>query len=186
MNDMPINLMNATLEELENLSFEALLGRDISEYNISSNLPDGTYILFVEKRDGKAKAADLEKGKKANKTLELHLRVHTCLQCSDADVDKAALANRVHIERFNVTEEYGIANLIRMVLGAVGVSWRDKKAIAEVGQSVLGILDQLIAGKVLFGAQIKTTEGKNGGEFTNLVYKEPSFISMDKAGDYLG
>ncbi len=185
MNAMPLDLMNATLEELENLSFEALLGKDIADYNLSSSLPDGTFLVYIEKREGKAKAADVEKGKKASKTLELYLRVHTCLQCSDAETDKASLANRVHIERYNVTEEFGVANLIRLVLGAVGVAFKDKRAIAEVGQSVLALLDQLISGKVLFGVQVKTVE-KNGYENTNVVHKEPAFIPMDKAMEYLG
>ena len=185
MTDMLLDLMNATLEDLDNLSFDAILGRDISEYNLNSNMPDGTYIVFIEKRDGKSRAADIEKGKKAAKNLELYFRVHTCLQCADPEIDKAGLTNRIHIERYNTLNEFNVANLIKMILGAVGVSFKDKRAIAEVGQSVISLLDQLIAGKVLFGVQIKTTE-RNGYENTGIVHKEQAFIPVDKATDYLG
>lgn len=185
MTAIPFDLMHATLEDLDNLSFDVLLGRDISEYNLNSNLPDGTYIVFIEKREGKSRAADIEKDKKAAKNLELYFRVHTCLQCADPEIDKAGLANRVHIERYNTLNEIQVANLIKMILGAVGVSFKDKQAIAEVGQSVLSLLDQLIAGKVLFGVQIKTTE-RNGYENTGIVHKETSFIPVDKATEYFG
>lgn len=180
-----IDLQTATLEDLDNLSFDEILGRDLSDYNLSSNLPDGTYLMFIEKRDGKSHAADPTKNKAARKDLSLTFRVHTCLQCADPEIDAASLANRVHIERYNVLQDFGIANLIKLILGVVGVSFRDKEAQKQVGGAPIALIDQLIAGKVIFGVQVKTVE-RGGYENCNIQTKEQAFISMDKAVEYVG
>ena len=179
-----IDLTNATLADLENLDFNAILGKDISEYNLSSNLPDGTYLLHIEKLDRKDTAADTEKEKKARISANLQLKVHRAIQVNDADIDLATLEGRTHFESYNVLSDFGVQGIIKLVLGVVGVSFKDKEAIKQVGSSVFALLNQLISEKVIFGAQVKTVE-RGGYENCNIVLKEKSFIAMDAAAELL-
>lgn len=179
-----IDLNNATLADLENLDFNAILGKDLSEYNLSSNLPDGTYLFHIEKMDVKDFGADTEKEKKARKNLNFQLKVHLAVQVSDADTDKETLVGRTHFESYNVLSDFGLQSLIKLILGIVGVSFKDKAAIKQVGQSAGGLLAELISQKVVFGAQVKTVE-RGGYENCNLILKEKSFIDMTAAQQLL-
>lgn len=184
LNFADIDLNNATLAELENLDFNAILGKDISEYNLSSNLPDGTYLFHIEKLDRKDFAADTDKEKKARINANLQLKVHRAVQVNDADIDLASLEGRTHFESYNVLSDFGVQSIIKLVLGIVGVSFKDKEAIKQVGSSVFALLNQLIAQKVVFGAQVKTVE-RGGYENCNVVLKEKNFIDMAAAAEML-
>lgn len=164
--------------DLSNLSMEEILGIDIADVNMSQNLPDGVYAFIIESFEKTQRAADPSQDKKGSVGVRIKFHVMKCLATDDPAIDKEALAGRKHLENYNMANEYGPRNLAQLILGAVGVSWRDKKAIAEVANSLGALLEELKAGKVLFGVQIKTRES-NGYENTGIVYKEKSFINMN-------
>ena len=167
-----------TEADLSSLSMEEILGIDIADVNMSQNLPDGVYALIIEDFEKVIRAADPSKDKKGSVSVRLKLHVMRCLATDDPAIDKEALAGRKHLENYNMSNDYGPRNLAQLVLSIVGVSWRDKKAIAEVANTLGALLEELKAGKVVFGAQIKTVE-RNGYENCALVYKEKSFINMN-------
>lgn len=187
MNDMNIealDLETATLADLDNLDLATLLGDDISEYNLSSNMPDSTVLVRIEKFETTKREAKPDEHKKAQVQLQVNFRVVKGLTCADADTSPETLENRVHVERFNLLHEMGRASLIKIMLGAVGVSFTDKAAIQEVGRNPASLLEELKAQSVVFGVQIKTKE-RNGYENTNIVTSQKAFISMEDAQQYL-
>ena len=173
-----------TEDQLAGLSMEEILGVNIADVNMSQSLPDGVYVMFIEDYEKTVRAADPSKDKKGSVGVAVKLAVLRCLATDDVSIDKESLAGRKHIERYNFASDYGPRNIAQLILGAVGVSWRDKKAIGEVAQSLGALLEQLKQGKVAFGVQIKTVE-RNGYENTGIVYKEKSFINMTTVAEMI-
>lgn len=179
MNDMLLNTDSLSLEELDNLSITDLLGEDMSQISLSSNLPDGTYAFVIEKYETKSFPAKPEDNKKARRTLNVTLNVVAVLALTDTTEDTEKLVGRKHFESYDLLSDFGRASFIKLLLGIVGVSFTDKKAIAEVGQAPAALLEELKASKVAFGGQVKTVE-RNGFENCNLVLKPKAFIDMNQ------
>ena len=175
-----IDLDTATMDELENLSLADLLGQDISDVNLSSSLPDGTFIGLIESYELTKRAAKPEENKKASVTLAVKIKVAKTYHLTDPNLDPTDYEGRVHFERFGLLSDFGKANLVKLLLGAVGVSFTDKKAIADVAKSTLTLLEELKAHNVYFGFTVKTTE-RNGFENCNIVMKTDKFIPMEQA-----
>lgn len=179
-----IDTKTASMDQLDALSIDDLLGNNIGEYSLSSNLGDGLYMFYIEKFEVNKLAADIEKDKKASISVNLTLNVVLAHTLADPNEDKDALVGRKHFERFNVLSDFGSAGLIKLLLGIVGVSYKDKKAIAELNQSPIALLNELVQHKVAFGATVKTVE-KNGYENCNIVLKEKNFVDMNRAVEFI-
>jgi hypothetical protein len=179
-----INALNAfdwstvTEADLSSLTMDEILGIDIADVNLSQNLPDGVYALIIEDFEKVVRAADPSQDKKGSVSVRVKLHVLRCLATDDPSLDKEALAGRKHMESFNMSNAYGPRNITQLILGVVGTSWRNKTSIAEVTGTLGSLLEELKAGKVAFGVQIKTVE-RNGYENCSIVYKEKSFINMN-------
>lgn len=186
MNDLhtPINLETASLEDLENLSLEDLLGQDMADINLSSKLPDGTFLGYIEDYKKKMFAAKPEQGKKASIALDVMIKVHSAQHLADPNADPAAVVNRTHFQSFFITGEMGQAQLVKLLLGVVGVKFSDKAAIKQVGQSPIALLEDLKANRVYFGFTIKNSE-RGGYENCDIVFKEDKFISMEAAAEMM-
>ena len=184
MSDMNIDFTTATMEQLDQLSIDQLLGVNIADIDMSSNLPDGVYAFTIVKKELKKRAAKPEENKKAGLDVQLSLKVVKCLQSSEADVDVTTLTGRIHFQGFPWHMDMGKQNMAKFVLGVLGISFKDKAAIAEIGQDLSGLLDQLIEGKVAFGATVQNKES-NGFDRCDLVFKEPKFISAEKIVEFL-
>lgn len=184
LENLNIDLETATLADLDTLDMSTLLGGDLGDYNLSSNMPDCTVLVRIEKFELTRREAKPDEQKKAQVQLAVTLRVVKGLACADDSIDVNALENRVHIERYNLLHEMGISGLIKLMLGCVGVKFTDKAAIAELGQNPAALLEELKANSVVFGVQIKTKE-RNGYENTNVVGSQKAFISMEDAQQYL-
>ena len=184
MNDMHINLENATLDELADLSLDAILGQDMADVNLSSNLPDGTYFGRIESYDRKDYAAKPEEGKAASVSLNVKFKVHSAQHVDDPNVDPASLAGRVHFQRYFVTSDRGKADLVKLLLGIIGVPFNDKKAIRDAGRSPVQLLEECKAGEVYFGFTVKNTE-RGGFENCDIQHKQAMFIDMVKTQEFL-
>lgn len=181
----PLDLKTAGMDQLDALSIDDLLGNNIGDYDLSSNLGDGLYFFYIEKFEVTKLAADIEKEKKASISVNITMNVVMAHTLADPNEDKEALVGRKHFERFNVLSDFGSAGLIKLLLGIVGVSYKDKKAIAELNQSPIVLLRELNENKVVFGGTVKNTE-KNGYENCNLVLKEKNFVDMNRAFEMVG
>lgn len=184
MNDMHINLENATLDELADLSLDAILGQDMADVNLSSNLPDGVYFGRIESYERKDYAAKPEENKAASVALNVKIKVHSAQHVNDANVDPATLAGRVHFQRYSITADRGKADLVKLLLGIVGVAFNDKAAIKQIGRSTIALLEECKAGEVYFGFTVKTTE-RNGFENCDIQHKQAMFIDMEKTQELL-
>lgn len=179
-----LNFETVTAADLDNLSMDDLLGNAISDIDLSSSLPDGSFIGYIEKMEIKSREAKPEEGKKGNVALQMNLKVSKCLQCADSNVDAASLTGRVHVQRFWLHVDMGKQQIAKLILGIMGISYRDKAAIAQVGGNVSELLNQLQSEKVAFGFQVKNTEN-NGFESCDMIFKEQAFIPMESAVEYL-
>jgi hypothetical protein len=181
------DLDTLSADQLDQLSIDELLGNNIADYDISQNLPDGTYIFYIEKRDVQKKAADNsgDKVKKAQLNLVLALKVVKVIQLADPELRAEDFEGRVHFQRYNLFQDFGKRNLILTMLGLFGVSFRDKKAQAELGESLIQLLDSAIAEKVPFGAKIVNKES-NGYANCDVSTKEKDFIDFEQVQQYLG
>lgn len=181
-----LDLETLDADQLDNLSIDELLGNNIGDYDLSSNLPDGTYIGYIEKYELKKMAADAsgEKIKKARADLSLTVNVLRALTLKDPNENPDTLVNRKHFERFNLLQEFGQAGLVKLVLGILGVSYRDKQAIEGLNASLKTFIDQLVSEKVAFGFTIANVE-KGGYDNCNIVLKEKNFISAEDAVNHL-
>ena len=139
-----MDLETATLDQLENLTISDLLGQNLADVELRSTLPDGTYIFAFDKSAVKAFAADPEKNKKASINLNLFLKVVRCIQCADPEMDPASLTNRVHIQQFPMHMAHGPANAAMLILGVLGVPFKDKAAMAEAGGTMGELLETMI------------------------------------------
>lgn len=179
-----MDLETATLDQLENLTISDLLGQNLADVELRSTLPDGTYIFAFDKSAVKAFAADPEKNKKASINLNLFLKVVRCIQCADPEMDPASLTNRVHIQQFPMHMAHGPANAAMLILGVLGVPFKDKAAMAEAGGTMGELLETMINEKLVFGGQIKN-KSKNGYDNCDLVFSEKAFISAEAAPIHL-
>lgn len=186
MNDMTANLdlSNMSLEDLDNLSVADLLGEDISKISLSQNLPDGVFAMTIEKYELKSFAAKPEENKKARRTLNLTMNVIAAIALTDGTIDPASLIGRKHFESYDLLSDFGRSNIVKLLLGILGVKFTDKAAIAQVGQAPAALLETIKAEKIPFGAQIKTVE-RGGYENCNIVLKEKDFISAEKITELL-
>lgn len=184
MNDMTLDLNTATLDDLDNLSINDILGEDISKISLNQGLPNGLYMVVIDDYELKSMAADVEKDKKARRDLNLKLKVVKALALEDGTLDAASFTGRVHFERYNLLADYGKINFIKFLLGIFGVKFTDKKAIAEVNDSPALLLETLKVEKIPFGVTMKNVE-RNGYENCNVELKEAKFIDASKAQDYL-
>lgn len=182
---MELDFQTATMDQLDNLTIDDLLGASLSDVNLVSSLPNGVYVGYITKQDLQRRAAIPEENKKAALNYSLSIKVVKCLQCADSDVDANSLAGRVHFQRFPLhIADMGKPNLVKMVLGALGISYKDKAAIAEVGGSISALVGQFIESKVAFGFTIKNSD-KGGYENCDIVFKQEAFIPADKVGEFL-
>lgn len=179
-----IDFTTATAADLDNLTMDDLLGNSLADVDLSSTLPDGTYIGYLEKMEVKRREAKPEEGKKGNVALQVNVKVLRCLQCAESNVDKSSLSGRVHVQRFWLHVDMGKQQIAKMVLGALGVSYRDKNAIKEIGGAMSALLQQFTDEKIAFGFQVKNSEA-NGFESCDMVFKEAAFIPADKALEHL-
>lgn len=184
MNDA-INLENATLDDLADLSLDAILGQDMADVNLSSNLPDGTYFGFIEDYARKDYPAKPEENKAASVAVNVKISIHSAQHVNDPNVDPATLGGRKHFQRYFVTSDRGKADFVKLLLGIVGVAFNDKKAIKDVGRSPIALMEECKANKIYFGFTIKNTE-RNGFENCDIQHKEKFFIDMEKTQDLLG
>lgn len=174
-----------SLEELETLTIDDLLGEDLAEVSLSSNLPDGAYVFTIEDYKFTAKVADPTNNKKASRSCNVTLNVAQVLQLADVSIDPATLVGRKHFERFNLLSEFGRAGLVKLMLGIVGVKFSDKAAIREIGQSPAALLETLKSEKIAFGGTVANIE-RNGFENCNLVLREKAFIDAQHVQELLG
>jgi len=174
------------MDQLDNLSIDDLLGNNIGEYNLSQALPDGVYIGYLERYDITKKASDAtgDKIKKARVDLGAVVKVVKVLTLADPNDNADSLINRNHFQRFNLLQDFGQAGLVKLVLGILGVSYRDKKAIEGLNSSLKQMLDQLVSERVAFGFTIKNKES-NGYENSDIVLKEKAFINAEDAVQHL-
>jgi hypothetical protein len=179
-----IDFETATMDQLDMLSIDQLLGVNIADVDLSSSLPDGVYVGMLTKKELKKREAKPEENKKAGLNVQLQVKVVKCLQTTESDVDKEGLAGRNHFQNFPWHIAMGKENMAKLVLGILGISYKDKAAIAEVGSDLNGLLDQLIEQKVAFGFTIKNRES-GGFENCDIVFKEKSFVPADKVGEFL-
>lgn len=175
-----IDFMSATMADLDTLTMDDVLGENLADIDLTSSLPDGVYLFHINKRELKRRAADVDQNKKASLTLGMSLKVVKCITCADSSVDPETLASRSHYQGFYLANDMGKQQLAKLVLGALGISWKDKAAIAEVGQNLNEILSQLEDEKVVFGAKIAN---KTSGQYENcdIVFKEDAFIGAENA-----
>lgn len=185
MNAMNIDLSTATLEDLDTLSIDDLLGQNIADVDLSNALPDGLFIGVVEDYELKKYAAKPEENKKASAAVSVKVKVLQAQTIKDPSIDPATLTNRTHFQSFFVTTEFGKAQLVKFLLGVIGVKYTDKAAIMEVGRTLSSLLEELKVNGVPFGFTIANTERK-GRENSDIVFKEPAFIEMNKAHELLG
>lgn len=179
-----LNVNVATMEDLDNLNLDQILGVDVSEVSLSSNLPDGTYFFRVANYDVKKFPAKPEEQKKARMVLNLQLDVIGVKHLSDATLDPESFIGRKHFEGYDVLSEMGLGMLTKLMLGAMGVSFTDKNAIREVGRGLGELLEGLKSEGLAFGATVKTTE-RNGYENCNIVLKNNAFIDVEKTMEEL-
>jgi len=185
MTDETLDLSTISMEQLEALSIDDLLSNNIGDYSLSSNLPDGIFFGYIEKVDVRRLAARVEDGKKGQLQLNLMINVVQAHTLADPSEDKSSFVGRKHFESYNLLTDFGVSNLIKLLLGIVGVSYKDKKAIAELNQNPKELLDELVNNHVVFGFTIKNTE-RNGFENCNVVLKEKNFIDMNRALEIVG
>lgn len=180
-----IDLETVTLDELENLDLDHFLGGDVTDFDLGDSMPDGVFGLMIEDYDLKALEAKPEENKKGRVTLTVKYKVTHVLACDDADIDHKSLINRVHYQRYIVTESWGVSQVIKTILGIVGAKFKDKKSWAAIGSSFSEIIAQLKSEKVQFGATIKTKE-RNGYENTDIVLAEKAFMSIEQFAAQVG
>lgn len=181
-----LDLENLDMHQLDTLSIDDLLGNNIGDYNLSQALPDGVYIGYIEKYEMKKTASDAtgDKIKKARVDLNFAVKVVKVMTMADPTDNADSLVNRMHFQRFNLLQDYGQAGVVKLVLGILGVSYRDKKAIEGLNASLKQFVDQLVSERVAFGFTIKNKE-TNGYENCDIVLKEKSFINAEDAVQYL-
>ena len=175
----------ASLDQLEGISLQDLLGGDVSDYNISQNLPDCMVGVVIEEIKLKPMAAIPEDNKKARLDLALKMKVCHVFSCDDRDVDPQTLIGRYHFENLPMLMDFGKARAIMLILGVVGVKFSDKRAWAELSGSFDEVLAQLVENSIQFGLTIKTTS-KNGYDNTRFVDKQAAFISMNDYQERVG
>ena len=119
-----------------------------------------------------------KKAKKARVTLNVKYKVTHVLACDDASIDKSSLVGRIHFESYMISESFGVAMIIKTILGIVGAKFKDKSSWKQLISSFREVLEQLKAEKIQFGATVETKERK-GYENTNIVLKEKAFLSIE-------
>ena len=178
------DVKTVTMDQLEGLSLEQLLSNNIGEYNLSSNLSDGIYFGYIEAYETRLREADLDADKKGAFTLSITVNVVRAHTLADPMEDKDALVGRKHFESYNLLTEFGQGQLVKLLLGIMGVNYKDKKAIASLDRNPLSLLEELQTNKVAFGFTIKNSESK-GYENCNIVMKSNAFINLERAFEML-
>lgn len=179
-----IDFASASLDDLDNLTMDDVLGNSLADVEMSNSLPECVAIFQIAKMSLAKKAADPDKGKQASVTLIMSAKVIKCLTCADSSVDPESLTGRFHTQRFMVSRDFGKQQLAKFILGVIGISYRDKTAIAEVAGAQSEILEELMATAVPFGATIKNKEA-DGFENSDFVFSEKAFIPSETAMEQL-
>ena len=180
-----IDVKTVTMEQLEGLTLEQLLANNIGEYNLSSNLSDGVYFGYIEAYEAKRREADVANSKKGGLNVSITINVVKAHTLADPLEDKDALVGRKHFESYNVFTEYGQAQLVKLILGVLGIGFKDKEAMATLGRNPLSLLEELQTNKVAFGFTIKNSVSAAGYENCNIVLKSAAFINMERAFEML-
>lgn len=175
LNDM--DLATATLEDLEGIELDAILGGDVSKFDLSDGLPTCTVGVVLEDFEIRRYAADIENNKKARIDLSMKFKITHAFSCDDSDIDPQSLVGRYHYENIPLHMDFGPKRIARIILGACGISFRDKAAWANLNGSFAEALEGLKANLIQFGVQLRHAE-RNGYENTNIVDKEKAFVSM--------
>lgn len=184
-----IDLNNATLEDLDNLSIDDLLGQRLDEIDYANLLPTGTYVFELDMDDPieesiTRKDAKPEEDKKAYVGLRLRFRVVKVLACADSDADIEKLVGRYHGENFALTSDFGKRNLASFILGVLGLTPKDKEAISEIQKSLASVLEELREMKVAFGAKLVQQE-RNGYDNANIQFRPKDMVSAGKVVELL-
>lgn len=177
----------ATLEQLDSLGIDQLLGQRISEIDFNRLIPSGTYILqfagtkSIQESIRKKPATE---DKKAQAVLNIPFKIVKVLAVADPNVDKAALVNRIHNQRFFLSNEGAVVQLAQLICGVTGIRQKDKEALATIGGALWTVLEQMREGKMIFGAKINF-KSAGGYDNSDISYKEADFIDASKIGEYL-
>ena len=123
-----IDVKTVTMEQLEGLTLEQLLANNIGEYNLSSNLSDGVYFGYIEAYEAKRREADVANSKKGGLNVNITINVVKAHTLADPLEDKDGLVGRKHFESYNVLTEYGQAQLVKLILGALGIGFASTPA----------------------------------------------------------
>jgi len=195
MNDLTaamsaIDLTTASIEDLENLSLDDLLGARLDEVDFSNLLPTGTYVFQLDLGNKSLqecvvrREAKPAENKKASLSLNLSFRVVKVLACADSDIDQDSLVGRFHNESFSLLNDFGKRNLATWILGVLGLTPKDKDALAGIGKALVSIVDELREMKVTFGAKIKREE-KNGFDNARMQFKLKDMVSAESVVELL-
>lgn len=179
-----IDWATAQMSDLDDLTLDDVLGENLADIELSSNLPDCVVLVHFDKTELKRRAADIDNNKKAGLTLMAVLKVVQCISCADSSTDPETLAGRSHIQNFSMSHTMGKQQLVKLVLSALGISWKDKASIAEVGENLAELVAAMVADKLVFGVKIVN---KTSGQYENcdIVFKEDAIISIEAAGAML-
>lgn len=180
-----IDWSNITEDQLDNISFADIMGGDVTEFDINNTLPDGLYVLCIEDKSERKLPAKPEEGKKALYSIDLKMKITHVLECADEDVDASKLVGRYHFQGCNISSDMGKAQLITLILGALGLDFKNKDAWASAIESFPAILEQLIAESIQFGVRI-TSKERNGYVNTNCSMKPKDFVSAEELAERLG
>lgn len=183
-NAYEIDFATATMADLENLTLDEVLGENLGSVELSSALPDMVGIFVIHKIELLKKEADPDNNKKANLTVAIQCKVVKPLQCADSTVDMDDLTGKMHYQRFLISQEFGQQQLEKFLMGILGVAFKDKAAIAEIGQSKSALLEEIKTAALPFGATVKNKES-GGYENSDFVFTEKAFIASDDAVDLL-
>ena len=151
--------------------------------------PEGDYlevmITLIEAYEAKRREADVANAKKGSLNVSITINVVKAHTLADPLEDKDALVGRKHFESYNVLTEYGQAQLVKLILGVLGIGFKDKEAMATLGRNPLSLLEELQTNKVAFGFTIKNSVSAAGYENCNIVLKSAAFINMERAFEML-
>lgn len=179
-----IDITTASMDELDTLTVDQVLGGNLADIDLNQNLPDGVFIGIIEDYDLKARGANPDEDKKASLNLAVKVKVVHVVTCKDGSIESETLVGRFHFQRYNLLYDFGKAGLAKLILGILGVGFRDKKAVAEVGNNIAGILEELKSSKVPFGFTI-ANKSRGGYDNCDIVDKEQAFIPAEKAQEML-
>lgn len=186
---LDLDVTTASLDELETLTLDDLLGQRMDEIDFVRHLPTGSYALQFDmdktlQESLTRRAADFDNDKKASVSLSLRFRVVKALAVADSNIDPESLKGRFHTQRFFLTNDMGPRQVALLICGVIGLDPRNKEALAELGGALWQALEELRVNKVTFGCRVKQEE-RNGYDNCDIVFKYGDFVSAEQIGTLL-